>query len=729
MSFGMSRRLGKHTTSAASEKADKHEKMRAWEARWGALSAQARDVFLNVVKGPPKNAMIYPSQLTVKVNKFPPHILQELKDAGFVEVKRPNANASAERVYANTGLHDFATRVRNLRKFHVLAADQPSEFAKYIGHTFHSGHLSGVITAVLSKVGIDTYVQVETAVGRYVTQHRWPGWVARELDDPLAGQILDAVQNAGGSMRLAELPDLIEGSPPEQLRSVVDALISRFALVEDLRPGTWEIVIGLLPAVREDVIRAIMPRQRPPLVVCDRPKEVGGDRGVLVDDLRAVLLEVASVPPLLRQDQELYHKETDRFLAELEPVDAWLLSTLKWDNEWRLKQILTWARCLQLVRNHSQGTQVRLQLTPKGQAWLSGSVTEQYLEIYDVLRGIGPLNDIGVERWGFTYPGMNPFQNEKTGDARFLGEHVAVLKANNRNVVSYTITDAKTEDEGAVRELLDRALAVLIPGVFYRLESVESHLAFGEFNPLNRGLPLNEVHVYLGHRSIPALDEEREEAGRRLIAAFVWRRLIPLGCVRTGIDDEGRICIARAPRYDAYFGREIGQSDVTPTADLAAKVVIQPDFTVIVIGLNPVPIAELAPFCERTNRGGGQGAMIFKITRESVIKAVSNGLNPEEIATRLERHASNEVPANVLRQVKDWSSWVRQVTSSTRTLIRCPDSDTADRVVAALKSQAERVNDKLVVVNCSMLTAAERSKLKAQGIIVHGPISLGKNWE
>jgi Helicase conserved C-terminal domain len=246
---------------------------------------------------------------------------------------------------------------------------------------------------------------------------------------------------------------------------------------------------------------------------------------------------------------------------------------------------------------------------------------------------------------------------------------------------------------------------------------------------LNRGLPLNEVHVYWGHRSIPALDEEREEAGRRLISAFVWRRLIPLGCVRTGIDDEGRICIARAPRYDAYFGREIGQSDLTPTSELAAKVVIQPDFTVIVIGLNPAPVAELAPFCERTNRGGGQGAMIFKITRESVIKAVSNGLNPEEIATRLERHASNEVPANVLRQVKDWSSWVRQVTSSTRTLIRCPDSDTADRVVAALKSQAERVNDKLVVVNCSMLTAAERSKLKAQGIIVHGPISLGQNWD
>ncbi len=729
MGYGMWDRQKRHVMRSLAGKDDDRKSLRASEARWHELSVQARDVFLNVVKGPPRNVVIYPSLLSVKVDKFPPHILQELKDAGFVEVKSSNAKASSERVYANTGLYDFATRVRNLRKFHVLAADQPSEFAKYIGHTFHSGHLSAVITTVLSKAGIDTYVQVETAVERYVTRHRWPGWVARALDDPLADRILDAVQKAGGSLLLAELPDLIEGSPPEQLRSVVDALISRLALVEDLQTETWELMVGLLPVLREDIVRASKPRERPPLVVCELPKEVGPDGGVIVDDLRAVLLEVASAPPLLRQNQELYQKETDRFRAELEPMDAWLLSALKWDNEWRLNQILTWARCLQLVRNHSQERQVRLQLTPKGQAWLSGSVTEQYLEIYDVLRGIGPLNDVGVERRGFTFQGKNPFHNEKTGDGRFLGERVAVLKADKRKVVSYTSTDAKTEDEAAVREHLDRALAVLSPGVFYRLESVESHLAFGAFNPLNRGLPLDEIHVYWGHRSIPALDEEREEAGRRLISAFVWRRLIPLGCVRTGIDDEGRICIARAPRYDAYFGREIGQSDLTPTSDLAAKVVIQPDFTVIVIGLNPAPVAELAPFCERTNRGGGQGAMIFKITRESVIKAVSNGLNPEEIATRLERHASNQVPANVLRQVKDWSSWVRQVTSSTRTLIRCPDSDTADRVVAALKSQAERVNDKLVVVNCSMLTAAERSKLKGQGIIVHGPISLGENRE
>ncbi len=164
----------------------------------------------------------------------------------------------------------------------------------------------------------------------------------------------------------------------------------------------------------------------------------------------------------------------------------------------------------------------------------------------------------------------------------------------------------------------------------------------------------------------------------------------------------------------------IAAEDMAPTAEGTAKVVIQPDFSVIMIGLNPAPAAELAPFCERTAQGSGQGAMVLKITRESVVKAVSQGLKPAEIVARLQRHASNEVPANVLREVREWSNWVRQFTSSTMTVLRCPDRDTADRVMAALRRQVERVNDTLVAVDQKKLTAAERNKLRSHGIIVQG---------
>ena len=185
---------------------------------------------------------------------------------------------------------------------------------------------------------------------------------------------------------------------------------------------------------------------------------------------------------------------------------------------------------------------------------------------------------------------------------------------------------------------------------------------------------------------MPALEEMVEEAGRALIEAFVCRRLIPMGCVRAAIDAEGEVCIARQRRLDAYFGREVAPADLAPAAADGARVVVQPDFSVIVIGLNPTAAAELAPFCERATGSGGRGATILKITRESVVKAVANGLKPAEITDRLRRHASNEVPANVLREVQDWSSWVRHVTPATLTVLRCPDRDTADRVAVGLEA-------------------------------------------
>jgi len=205
-----------------------------------------------------------------------------------------------------------------------------------------------------------------------------------------------------------------------------------------------------------------------------------------------------------------------------------------------------------------------------------------------------------------------------------------------------------------------------------------------------------------------------------LLDSFLRRRLIPLGCVRAAIDGEGQLAVARQPRCDAYFGRKVSLSDLNPAATATTRVVVQPDFSVIVIGLNPAPVAELAPFCERTTQGGGQGAVVLKITRASVVKAASQGLKPAEIVARLQRYASNEVPANVLREVREWSQWVRQVTSATLTVLRCPDRDTADRVMGALKRQAERINDTLVAIDQKRLTAAERTKLRSHGIIVEG---------
>ena len=146
--------------------------------------------------------------------------------------------------------------------------------------------------------------------------------------------------------------------------------------------------------------------------------------------------------------------------------------------------------------------------------------------------------------------------------------------------------------------------------------------------------------------------------------------------------------------------------------------VVQPDFSVIVMGLNPASVAELTPFCERMTKSGGQGATVLKITREAVVKAVSVGMTPADMVARLARHANNDLPPNVLRAIKEWSNWVRHVTTSKITVLRCGDLSTADRVMSVLRRCAERISDTIVAIDHQKLTASEREKLRDQGILV-----------
>jgi hypothetical protein len=706
-------------TRAFSEKAFRRAPLPAWDAKWEALSARARSHFLDEVKIPSRGQASQAAQPSVPADKFPEDVLKELSGAGFVVLGASRVGGPLDRVFSVEETHDFAMRLRILRRAHLLGTDRPGEFDKFVNECFHLHELASVLSTVLSKVGMQGYIPLSGVLERYVLRHRWPDWIVSMLDDPLARSILEVVEEAGGPIRLADLPGLVKKVKPEAVRAALDKLVAHLALVEDVQPGTWELIVGLLPSVREDLIRARAPRERPPLVVCETPREVGFNGCLIASDLRAFLLEIASEPPRIRQDHGLYTKDVARFLDVLEPLPSWMSELLEWTSEGRIDQALAWAHALRLVRESAEGKQSRLQVSPRGHEWLTRTLEEQDRDAFELLRSLKPLDDLSSPHPPIRFPSFDFYGGSSSGDIRFLGSYVTVIKLS-KPFLYPSYGHAKPEDHLAVRESLDRTFSALVPGVFYRLDSFLDHATFGPHNPLLRGLEPEQVAVFWFSQRVPPLKEECQEAGRLMLSAFLRNRLIPLGCLRTAIDREGKLCIARQPRFDAYFGRELPRTarEAEPSTD--SRVIVQPDFSVVVIGLNPAPAAELAPFCERTTRGAGQGALVLKLTRESVVKAVAHGLKPEAIVSRLQRHASNELPANVLKEVEGWAGWVRHVTPCTLTVLRCPDQATADRVMSALKRQAERINETLVAIDRKKLTTADRNKLRDQGIIVQG---------
>lgn len=479
--------------------------------------------------------------------------------------------------------------------------------------------------------------------------------------------------------------------------------------------------MGLLPSVQKKAINASMPQVRPPLAEAASLKELGPAGSIIVNDISAALLEVASQPPRLRQDYALFQKEINRYEKAIEPLPFWLVEAMKWTTEDRLNRALAWARVLNLARIGADGNLLRLRLTPEGQQWLSVGAPENALQIFERLRSPKAEYELAdwrlglrgaVSPWGFVPP---------PSDMVFLGTHII-----SQQLVTGKFRTSRwqttPEDYHALRAQLDSSLTALKPGSFYRLENVISHLVYYENNPLNLGLPAEQVAVYERDRLISRDRPEREALARTLLGVFILERLIPFGGVRSAIDDDGKICIARDPRLEGFFGREITRSAAEVDIFAGAKVVVQPDFSVVIIGANAAVAAALVPFCERATRGAGQGAIVLKLTRESVMRAVENRLKPQEIVARLEHHATNGVPANVFRQVREWSNWIRIVNCSSLIAVHCPDCEAADRVMAAMKRHAHRASETLVAIEREKLSTADLLKLREHGIIVDGQL-------
>lgn len=449
------------------------------------------------------------------------------------------------------------------------------------------------------------------------------------------------------------------------------------------------------------------PSTRPALQPCPVPAEPGPENGTDIPDLRAVLLELVADRARLRRNHDLFQKETDRFESVLEPLPGWLVEMYHLTPSRRRDIAFYWAKRLQLTHEVSEGRALWLELTDTGRNWLTQPIQEQYAFIYQRLRETDRSNSPDF------------YWNHEFDDGWFLGVSVSSVpvRPGKHNRHDW-VTGLSLEDRQPLREALYAALAELPVGVFHRFDNVASHICFGPHNPLLLGRPSDQVRIRVSGRILLPRDKPLYETGRHALGQLVSNRLVSLGCLQAGRDADGELLIARRPRLDVYFGRaapaEPAGSGIPPV------VVVQPDFSVLVIGLDQTPLAALLPFCERIRERSSPGSATLRLSRDSVVKGAVTGLSSAAMLERLQRHCSKPLPENVVHEVRTWADWVRRVSAEPVTLLRCPDAAAADRVVAALgRKNVEKLNETTVALSSALLADADRRKLLEQGIVLN----------
>jgi hypothetical protein len=664
-----------------------------WDERWDRLSVPARRLFLEQIPCEPRAAGIPRTSL-------PAQPLTELLEAGLVGSTPP----AGDRIAQHPEALDFATRLRTLRRFRLLDPDRGHQLDLFVQTAFSHYLLSQELSRVLEAQRIRTQFPRSELAQVFVTNRRWPRWVARFIGHPLAGALLDLLEQTP-RVPLTRLPEQLL-QPPEAVRPALEGLIVLLGVFEDLDPTTLELQVGLLPAVRAGLEQALHPRPRPPLIPSVPTASATPEAGTVLPDLSTLLVELAGSPARLRQGGGLFQKDLTRLEPALEPLPDWYAEQSSADRI----QTASWiGHGLGLLRVREGGNRTELTPTEAAGEWLTLDPEQQFQSVVRYLARERP------DSW-------------QSGGFAFLGCSVSVSVEPESWDRTPILSGAQagwescptTERQPGLRDAIDQALQELPCGPFVSWEVFLERVSVDAHNFLLLGRPLEQVEIRHENILLPPSEERVEKLARQVLTTFLHTRLLPFGCVRAALDADNRLLVTRTPRLDIWFGRLPCAGSQPPTA-AANRVIVQPDFSVVLIGSNPTPAAELSPFCERVVGTEASGAVTYRITWTSVVKGVAAGLAPAEILARLERHATIALPANVVQEIEEWCARIRTVTTEPATLIRCPDRASADRVQSILGPEVERLNETTLACPEAGLDRARRQKLLGHGILIHEP--------
>ncbi len=431
------------------------------------------------------------------------------------------------------------------------------------------------------------------------------------------------------------------------------------------------IVIGIWPGIHRKLHRKTIP---PPTPVAAAEKHVGA---FLMDDMTTLLVACAGEPLRLRQnDGALFAKAQAELSRRLGVLPEWFLKIIAYTPNNRLATAQAALALLKLGGIARQaGSAPSLDLTPAGTRWLRLEAGERLKLILDALRA-----DIAVKLDLYGYA------QTKNATLPFMDRIPDIL------------LDSKPFD---LRPALLAAFAALPVNQDVHLDVFLDYEAY-EHNPLMRQQLAghNLTQMYSWSATGDLTDEALVDIWRNTLKQCLNERLVPLGCATIGRTREQQATLALTAAGQYLLGQV---AQFAYGGDEAHEIIVQPNFDIVFMAPSPAAEAAIAPLADRV---GHRLGVLFKLTRRSIHTAFAAGWDAEIVLTRLTGLIKQPLPDNVGKQIRDWFAQCRRIEVKQALLFRCPDHETALRVVSA-------GGNKLVLLAPTVVELTDRKALKA----------------
>jgi hypothetical protein len=654
------------------------------------------------------------------------------------------------RVKLDPRCHAFVRVIRSLLRNPILERPVAETLHDYLAEHFNADERSGLAgggfgnratSTLLATLTADRhlleFLELEDAeIWEQGRSPNFPAWNRSGWGKPLlsAPEVLAATQ---GLVRLVR-----EEPEPIPLRALGERLpeVSRPALASALFAAIRYVLV--FPAITPDELVPVLciwpgisarvhrPRsERPTAVSCEQTCDVA----YLLDDLTELIVQVSASPPRLRgADHGMFeraHKILRGGLMELPHPMSIERVFPECARAARLDATVDVATSLGFVQKGDRTSrELRLETTAAGRAWLAKSPKERLEALLGPLRrqalacidgqaeasGVGSAidDDRAIERAAVEIADWEADEDDEWDEIEPWEEAPAATRAELDLLASAGSLGFDASLGRLLRSGLCSAFASLPSEGFLRVDEFVRHHAesVNPFQTLDVGSRQRTLRRWFW--AVPS-DEELEMLWQDLLLQSLHLRLIPMGAVRLGVHgDRGALC-AQLTGIGRYLLGQADTFDFDEGED--AQVVVQPNFEVVFLEPSAAAEAALVRFAERTGRGLGT---LFRITRESVYAAASAGVVAEDAIDTLSRLSARDLPENVVHEIRDWFSQCRRLAVEPAWVIRCPDSETAERVVAQGGRRLRRLSDTVVELLDRATQRSVIEKLKKRGLFV-----------